>query len=276
LSRDPGRLLVLLAHAPQRVETPAGPRLMDVYLGPIVDRLRGGRLDPVEIEHRGRIEQDAIWERLWEPGAERHLPADVIRKTLVAPEILETAREGAGRAATRIVADAAPMIVAGVDLGPAMAQRIANETTRSFAGHLQRIEQVRSLLRRLRPALLLLADEYHRQEWLIAARLEGVPSVAVQHGLISRGHNGYVHRDRPPELRLPDRTYVFGDWERELLTTASVYRDDEVRVGGSPRLDLVSPTAADRVAVRAELGVADGDRLVVISGTWGPIYRRVY
>jgi hypothetical protein len=100
--------------------------------------------------------------------------------------------------------------------------------------------------------------------------------VAVQHGIIYRWHSGYVHRDRPPELRFADRTYVFGEWERRLLTAVSVYRDDEVRVGGSPRLDLVLPDASDRDAVRAELGVAAGDRLVVISGTWGPIYRRFH
>ena len=36
------------------------------------------------------------------------------------------------------------------------------------------------------------------------------------------------------------------------------------------------PDWSTRDAVRAELGVADDDRLVVLSGTWGPIYRQFH
>lgn len=89
-----------------------------------------------------------------------------------------------------------------------------------------------------------------------------------------------MHRTRPASLRLPDRTYVFGRWERALLTETSVYRDDEVRVGGAPRLDLVRApgpaSEADRAAVRTRLGVRDGDRMVVLSATWGRLYRRFH
>ena len=75
----------------------------------------------------------------------------------------------------------------------------------------------------------------------MAARAEGVRIAAIQHGMIYRWHNGYMHRDRPAELSLVDRTYVFGEWERRLLIDHSVYREDEVEVGGSPRLDLAGP-----------------------------------
>jgi hypothetical protein len=99
---------------------------------------------------------------------------------------------------------------------------------------------------------------------------------AIQHGTINRHHRGYIHADRPPGLRLADRTYVFGRWEHERLVGDSVYREDEVVVAGSPRLDLFRPADMDRVAVRAELGIAPGDRLLVLSGTWGEIYRRFH
>ena len=80
-------------------------------------------------------------------------------------------------------------------------------------------------------------------------------------------------------LRLADRTYVFGDWERRMLTDVSVYRSDEVRVSGSPRLDLVAPVSSaepgpatedDRASVRAELGI-EPHRLVIIPGTLVPL-----
>ena len=95
---------------------------------------------------------------------------------------------------------------------------------------------------------------------------EGVPVAAIQHGVIYRWHTGYMHRTRPPELRLPDRTYVFGQWERRLSWRGtSVYAPDEVLVGGSPRLDLGATGGGDPAAVRAELGVGrrrpDGRRV---------------
>jgi hypothetical protein len=120
------------------------------------------------------------------------------------------------------------------------------------------------------------ADEYHRQDWLEAAASVGVPVAAIQHGTINRLHLGYVHPSRPPELRLADRTYVFGRWEGDLLVADSIYRDDEVVVGGSPRLDMYRRRAVDRDTVRAEHGVAPGDRMLVLSGTWGTLYRRFH
>jgi hypothetical protein len=139
------------------------------------------------------------------------------------------------------------------------------------------IERIEAFLRRVRPAGILLADEYHRQDWMTAAAAVGVPVAAVQHGMIYDHHNGYIHADRPPTLRLPARTYVFGRWERDLLTERSVYRDDEVVVGGSPRLDLVAPPdPADRARIREELGVTDDERMVLVSGTWGGLYRRFH
>ncbi|OGO54969.1 MAG: hypothetical protein A2V85_09710 [Chloroflexi bacterium RBG_16_72_14] len=67
---------------------------------------------------------------------------------------------------------------------------------------------------------------------------------------------------------------MFGRWERDVLVEQSVYRDDEVHVGGSPRLDVGVRRQADREAVRAELSIAPGNRMVVLSGTHGHLHRR--
>ncbi len=276
LGRGKGRpLLVVLEHARQHVETADGPRLMNPYLGPIVDRLRGSRLDPIEIDIRAKLSDDGSWERLREPDAARLLPSDAIWLS-GAPWPNDDLQAWADAAADRIDASTAPVLVGGVDLGPALRTRIGGEVRRSMAAHVRTVARIRRLIRLLSPSGILLADEYHRQEWLAAAHAENLPTAAVQHGMIYRWHNGYIHPTRPASLRLPNRTYVFGEWEQQLLRSASVYRADEVRVGGSPRLDLVRPEAVDRAAVRAELGVAPGDRMVVISGTWGQIYRRFH
>ncbi|MDP9481818.1 MAG: CDP-glycerol glycerophosphotransferase family protein [Chloroflexota bacterium] len=276
LSRGPQRpLLTVHSHAVQRVDGPDGPRLIDPYLDPIEGRLRGTRLDPVTVELRSSIDDDDTWRRLSGPAAGRILPVDVVR-LVDAPQGEDRIRAAADAAADRIGQLTVPLIVSGVDLGPELAARVASQARHLLVSRAISIQRIRKLLRRLRPAGLLLADEYHRQDWLSAAHAEGVRTIAVQHGLIYRWHNGYVHASRPDALRLPDRTYTFGPWERRLLTEASVYRADEVRVGGSPRLDLVAPERVDREAVRAELGVAPGDRLVVVSGTWGSTFRRFH
>ena len=129
--------------------------------------------------------------------------------------------------------------MSGVDLGPGLAVIVSDRVAGSLGRRIVDVDRIRALLRRTHADGILLADEYHRQDWLAAAAAEGVPVAAVQHGVISPLHTGYVHRTRPPELRLPGRTYVFGPWERDVLTRTSVYRPEEVVVGGSPRLDLV-------------------------------------
>ena len=267
------RLLVVQAHVRQRIDTPTGTRLMNPFLGPIIDRLRRTTLDPIEVDIRSQMADDVAWQRLRDRASARTLPVDVLGMG-VQPITMRAARQEASPAADRIAAGHTPLVVSGVDLGPTLTALVAGRARRILSLALHDIPRIRALLRRLRPAGVLLADEYHRQDWLAAAAAEGIPTAAIQHGVIHPWHPGYVHRTRPATLRIPDRTYVFGAWERTLLTGSSVYRDDEVIVGGSPRLDLVTPSVADRDALRQELGVAPGDRLIVLSGTWGAMDRR--
>ena len=189
-------------------------------------------------------------------------------------------RDEARARADRILAAAAALEVSGVDLGPSLARIVADRVAGSLGRRIVDVDRIRALLRRTHAEGILLADEYHRQDWLAAAAAEGVPVAAIQHGVISPLHTGYVHHTRPPELRLPGRTYVFGPWERDVLTRTSVYRPEEVVVGGSPRLDLVGPDAGTAPSpdddLRRELGVAPGDRMIVLSGTWGHQQRRFH
>ncbi len=276
LAADPTRrLLVVQAHARQRIETPTGPRYMNAYLEPVTERLHDSALDPFEVDIRSTLADDGTRERMTGSRGDRYLPSDVL--TLVQPDGDESrARADAVEMAQRVAALHAPVVVAGVDLGPALAARVAARIMSGHARSIRDTARIRSLLRRLHPAGVLLADEYHRQDWLAAAKAEGVPVAAVQHGVIYRWHNGYMHRTRPNTLRLPGRTYVFGSWERDLLVGTSVYEPGEVVVGGSPRLVHVPDGRSHGGALRKELGVADDHRLVVLSGTWGPLYRRFH
>jgi hypothetical protein len=272
LSTESGRLLVLQEHADQIIHTDTGPRRMNAYLGPVSDRLAGGPLDPIELHIRARVKEDAGWERFSAPEHQRLLTIDTLR--LAPEEAVPEPELDVEVLLARL--RPTPVVEAGVDLAPALQARVAETTRTTLPNQLRSRDRIRWLLQRLRPRGILLADEYHRQDWLAAAVAEGIATVAIQHGMIYRFHNGYMHRARPAGLRLPDRTYVFGRWERDLLVEQSVYTPDEVRVGGSPRLDLVRADPADRPRLRAELGVRPEERMIVVSGTWGAIYRSVH
>ncbi|MEO5964739.1 MAG: hypothetical protein ABIR11_04680 [Candidatus Limnocylindrales bacterium] len=266
LATEHGRLLVVRQHDPQLVETPDGPRMMNPYLDPIVDRLRGTALDPISLDMRGRVKRDADWARLEAPGNERELPLDALLLDGVA----------LGDSTLDWEPPAVSIPVADIDLGPLLTANVIDSARDWLPRMVRSTGRIEGLLRRLRPAGIVLADEYHRQDWLTAAARVGIEVAAIQHGMIYPRHNGYMHADRPPSLHLADRTYVFGPWERDLLVECSVYRPDEVVVGGSARLDLVRDDPAGAAALRAELGIRPDERLVLLSGTWGRIYRRFH
>jgi hypothetical protein len=265
-------VVVLREHALQQVVTGGRPRWLNPYLDPIVDRLRRDKVAVLAVELRGDVADDDWWRRL---RADREsLPADAMRY-LPPPPGQDTSGDRAAAAAQAIRAGSAPLLVGNVDLGPALAAHLAGQVGDGwFADRIRAIARIRSFMRSVRPDVLLLADEYHRRDWVGAARAEGVATVAVQHGLIHGGHLGYVHRSRPAALTIPDSTHVFGRWERRVLVEGSVYRPDEVHASGSPRLDLrEGRPATDRARVRAALGVGPADRLVLVSGTWGGLLR---
>jgi hypothetical protein len=280
LAAEPGRLLVLVSPGDRQVVTTAdGPHERNPFLDPVIDALAGSSLRPIVLELGGTTEGDD-WARLAAASGARTIPAELLATRFSRPTDVATAPR-VEAAAARVAAISAPLVANGVDLGPLLRAELVTGIRGALAGRLRDLPRMRRLLRRLRPAGILLVNEYGRPEWLLAARDEGISSAAVQHGIIHRFHVGYRYPARPPELILPTRTYVFGDYEARLLTHESAYLPDEVVVAGSPRLDLAaldepdaSSRAAARVSVRAELGVAEADRLVVISTTAAAVLTR--
>ena len=136
-----GRLLVVGAHVPQRINAPDGPRLMNAYLGPIVDRLQGRRLDPIDLDLRADLANDEHWRRLNGPRAERKLSGYVL--TLEEGGFSAgSARALAKHLAAEIAADTTPVEVDGVDLGPALrrvvSQRVGSGMPRRACARLPR------------------------------------------------------------------------------------------------------------------------------------------
>jgi hypothetical protein len=81
---------------------------------------------------------------------------------------------------------------------------------------------------------------------VIAGRLEGVPTLDIQHGVIHPHHFGYIqakdeiaHNGGVTYCPIPDKTAVYGHYHKELLTKMSIYHEASVAVTGSSRYDLL-------------------------------------
>lgn len=268
-------LLVLTEHARQQISVGRGTRLVNAYLDPILDRLTGTTLDPIEIQLEAVVDDDASWANLAAGRRFGALSGERLRKRFGQPGDREAVAAEVDAMVAAIGASSAPLLIDGVDVAPGLRSELQRSARNMVRSRLRERRAARRMLEELRPAAVLLANEYNRTEWIAAARAEGIPVAAVQHGIIHPWHPGYIHRTRPAELLLADRTYVFGRWERRLLVERGRYRPDEVVVGGSPRLDYVQPAVLrERDAVRRELGVATGNRLLVVSTTWAELPRR--
>ena len=117
---------------------------------------------------------------------------------------------------------------------------------------------------------------------VLAAREAGVPSFAVQHGIMYPHY--YSHEHAPdevggdePSVPLPTKTAVFGSLAKELLVTRGHYPEDRIVITGSPKFDALVRAAEgyDREAVRRALAVPEGEKFLVLASRWtavGPVF----
>ena len=241
----------------------------DPLFGALIPRLRDSGIEPVlfgtHLNHH-RDEQWAVVEA--EPAL---LPQSLLRARWSTPDDDPAADRAVAAIETAVASLPGVSLDAdGIDLGPAFADALVAAATRIVRSDVQMLPRIERLVGEIAPRAILLAQEGIRTPWLIAGRRTGVPVFAVQHGILYPGHPGYAPI-RHPRLVLPQKTFVYGDAERDMLVGRGVYRPDEVDVSGSPRLDLDSapPDAAaagaERLAIRHGLGVAEGDMVLVVS-----------
>jgi len=138
-------------------------------------------------------------------------------------------------------------------------------------------EEMAAALAAVRPAVACLYAE--SSGWgraaLAACRAAGVPTVAVQHGIVYGNYYSYVHDADEAECPRPDRTAVFGEEARRLLVEMGRYRPESLVVTGSPKLDALEESARgwDAPALRASLGVGADERLLVVASRFRGIRR---
>lgn len=260
-------------------------RRRDAFLGSTIDRLRETGIAPIVVHLGARRSDDARWEDIRSDASV--LPGWVATSHAPDPDDDRTAAgvahdiEGA-LAEIRPV----PLSLERVDVGAKVLELLRHYAATGLPRQIVVARRAARLIRTLEVDGMVLINEYGVPEWIAAARHAGVPSVAVQHGVIVPAHVGYRHR-RADGLPIPDLTCVFGEYEARVLREHGGYRSEQVTVTGAPRLDRQGgdPGADERTpderererqAVRATLGVAEGDRLLVISTTNETVHRTFY
>lgn len=104
------------------------------------------------------------------------------------------------------------------------------------------IEITKRMIEKEDPNLILMLNEYgtFQRALLMAGREKGVPVVAIQHGIITPTHRGYMFgKEEKGKIVLPDMTCVYGQYHYDLITQNSIYEPTQVTVTGQPRYDIL-------------------------------------
>jgi len=99
-----------------------------------------------------------------------------------------------------------------------------------------------------KPDLIIISGEYFGlgRAAVIAGKLKGVPTLALQHGIIHPYHHGYVHPKNEISNKIslkhciiPDKTAVYGNYTKEILTKICNYPNESVVVTGQLTYDVL-------------------------------------
>lgn len=103
----------------------------------------------------------------------------------------------------------------------------------------------REVFSRWQPARLVVVNEtgYAGRAAVAAGNASGVPTIGLQHGVITPTHIEYVNEraaldpPNPDAVPIPTRTLLDGDYYREVLQRDSAYPPQSLVVCGAPRYD---------------------------------------
>jgi hypothetical protein len=264
LAREPHAVLaVVQAPSFHTIGDKKDGRRSDPYVASVLDRLADDGQSVIvvalELDHR----RDADWKLIKDD--ERLLPSSIVARRWSLPE--DSRIHAATAPAHRAELPDVGVTVDGFDIGP-LVRRLVTRYDKWFDTQRNGMTWAERLIIELRPSVLFTGWEAARTSWLGAAHRLGVPSVAIQHGVIYSNSPDYC-RPAYEGLMRPDVTCVYGPYERDILIREGGYDPDSVIVTGSPRIEpdqaLVPSSPDERASVRRELGVVGDDRLLVVS-----------
>ena len=122
----------------------------------------------------------------------------------------------------------------------------------SLFGHVvKQIEIAKEVVTEQDPNLILVTSEYgfFERALIVAGKLKGIPTLAIQHGSIGPLHKGYMYPKgsisaygsvETPYCPIPDKTAVYGRYDHDLLTKMSAYPPSSIVITGQPRYDILA------------------------------------
>ncbi|ODS53623.1 MAG: hypothetical protein ABS36_13435 [Acidobacteria bacterium SCN 69-37] len=263
-------------------ETATGGR--ESYIGDVLAAVRA-RVEPDDLRLVGLGPRRTFRTRRWwdpvVPGAmpqatpiERYAPRAALRESTA----LWRDRDRLARAITSGEAIREAARVGGCDLWPILSAELADAARIQWTWSARAMDEARAALQAIAPDVAITYAEaggWGRALVLEARRL-GIPTVGIQHGFIYRHWLNYRHEADELEphgtdagFPLPTRTLLFDRHAQATLETTGHVPSAALAVTGSPRLDefvaRIESVRASRDAIRRELGLAGGDRLLVLA-----------
>jgi glycosyltransferase involved in cell wall biosynthesis len=227
---------------------------------------------------RGPRERLRDWTRL-PAGGGPYVHVDRYTNAAVVREAARGAREV--RQAWRMLRRSPALFEAfshrGVSFADLAAPDLAGTMLLQLPWAIRCYEEMAQVLSTVRPRVVCLYAE--SSGWgraaLAACRAAGVPTVAVQHGILYPKYYSYRHDPDEDACPRPDRTAVFGEAAGRLLREMGRYPAQSLVTTGSPKFDdlLRGARERDRDVLRRRLGGGEGERLVAVASRFQAIRR---
>ena len=164
---------------------------------------------------------------------------------------------------------------------PILASELRGVARLQFPWSARAMDEAAAALDACRPRLIVTYAEAGGwgRALMLEARRRGIATAGLQHGFIYRHWLNYLHAEDEmmpsPGNRhdrgfpRPDLTLLYDDHAADHLREHGHFPEQSLRVTGSPALDALAAafahvTDADRARVRAQLGAAPDDRLVLV------------
>jgi len=104
------------------------------------------------------------------------------------------------------------------------------------------IELVKRAIEATNPKAIVIICEYcmFGKASVIAGHIKRVPTLAIQHGIITPTHQGYIfNKEDKDKIIIPDITCVYGQYHYDYLTKNGIYKPEQVIITGQPRYDII-------------------------------------
>jgi hypothetical protein len=164
----------------------------------------------------------------------------------------------------------------GKDLYPAIMGELELYFFILFPHIIKYLEMARTMIKDEDPSLIILLNEFWwwERSLMMAAKSEGVKTVALQHGVILPRDRSYQYNEdeilpKPYESKLkcpiPDKTVVYGSYYRDLLMNTSSFPKDSVLDLGQPRYDVLAHVNSiySKKEFPNKFGIPEGNKIVL-------------